>query len=707
MHTRPRVLVLAIILGCLLLLASCGGDTKSTPAPTPVVSVSINPTTSNISVTQTAQFSATVTGSTNTAVTWSASAGTVTNGLFTPPLQAGSYKVTATSQADTTKSASATITVTAPAAQFSSAPVTAASEGTEYTYTVVAEDPAGTAVTYELTTKPAGATIEGGAITWTPTAEQARVANVFTVKATTAAGGSATQTWTVTPNGTIRITYVDKFWTADGNSTDDPVNMSGWNIYALVPQEDGSVTELSGTGNEDGTFTIPDVPAGYYWLAFGWGEIYWTDSSTFDYGSDYTGRLWDGSNSVNTTFAFDVFALNPQRECCYGLDFVSPNANVYLNTDIVNPDSTVFSNTIGPYTVAPIDPAKGDTSYVLQWDRVDRTSAMALKTYVNAVTSGLALDSLATVPDGITHVEGHMSATPKAFNLNVKGSEWTKALITSGPGLSEISPFFAGLSVVPFVTDKYTYTPYYDSLDLAYMDAVVTSIDQDLGTFRYVNPYPATWKTAFAAEQYARIPVYVPGSTKPAYLENDVAFITDNIPTGPIAPIMSNVTNPKINGKDFFAVNTTDGSAVIVSWEVPSGLAPFGYEVGVHEVYDEGDYSYAENWFDLYTSGTSVTIPQDFFAPGTSYVFTIRAMADARASVKTSPWRSKLPIADARIVSGPMTIEGSVEPTIARSLKAMKKAAVSKMPADLAARVKARKLRSFSKIKRREQKQTK
>jgi hypothetical protein len=278
--------------------------------------------------------------------------------------------------------------------------------------------------------------------------------------------------------------------------------------------------------------------------------MYWTDSNTFDYGSDYVGRPYNPEQAVDTTFAFNLFALNPQQECCYGLQFVSPNANVYLNTNSADYDSTVFSSTDGPYTVMPIDPEQGDTSYVLQWDRVDRTSHMALKTYVTAVTSGLALDSLATNPGGITPVEGNMGGPAKAFNFNVKGSEWSKMFITAGPGMSEMSPFFANMSVLPIVSDKFAWTPYY-GWDLATMDAVATSIDQDLGTFRYVNPYPASWKTVLAAQQYARVPVYVPESTSPLYFEVASGFMTDSMPTGPIAPIMSNVKNPKINGQDF------------------------------------------------------------------------------------------------------------------------------------------------------------
>lgn len=62
----------------------------------------------------TSQCSATVqgTGSYSSAVTWSASNGSITTaGLFTAPATAGSVTVTATSSQDTTKSGTATITV--------------------------------------------------------------------------------------------------------------------------------------------------------------------------------------------------------------------------------------------------------------------------------------------------------------------------------------------------------------------------------------------------------------------------------------------------------------------------------------------------------------------------------------------------------------------------------------------------------------------
>jgi fibronectin type 3 domain-containing protein len=63
------------------------------------------------------QFAATVSGSSNTAVTWAVTKGTGTitlSGLFTAPQAIETDIVVATSQADSTKSASASVTVVAP-----------------------------------------------------------------------------------------------------------------------------------------------------------------------------------------------------------------------------------------------------------------------------------------------------------------------------------------------------------------------------------------------------------------------------------------------------------------------------------------------------------------------------------------------------------------------------------------------------------------
>jgi hypothetical protein len=83
-------------------------------APPTIASVSVTCNPATVIVNATSQCAATVqgTGSYSSAVTWSASGGTInTSGLFTAPASAGAVMVTATSTQDPTKSGEATVTV--------------------------------------------------------------------------------------------------------------------------------------------------------------------------------------------------------------------------------------------------------------------------------------------------------------------------------------------------------------------------------------------------------------------------------------------------------------------------------------------------------------------------------------------------------------------------------------------------------------------
>ena len=97
-------------------VTSAADTAVSATAPVTVatagVTLKISPTTASIVEKATEQFTATVSGSTNTSVTWTASGGTIsTKGLFTAPSKTGTFTVTATSVANTSVKASATVTV--------------------------------------------------------------------------------------------------------------------------------------------------------------------------------------------------------------------------------------------------------------------------------------------------------------------------------------------------------------------------------------------------------------------------------------------------------------------------------------------------------------------------------------------------------------------------------------------------------------------
>jgi len=198
-----------------------GCAASSNKIPPPAVSVAVAPPTASVGVGKTQQFTATVTGTSNTAVTWNviggSSNGTVTNsGLYTAPAPMPNppqVSVTATSQADATKSASAIATVTTTTAASGSVSVspstaTVANFGTQQ-FTASVDGSPSSAVTWQVN-GVAGGSPAFGFISTTglyvapsgvPTTSDGKGSSVTTtvaVSAVSQANGSASGTAAVT-----------------------------------------------------------------------------------------------------------------------------------------------------------------------------------------------------------------------------------------------------------------------------------------------------------------------------------------------------------------------------------------------------------------------------------------------------------------------------------------------------------------------------
>jgi hypothetical protein len=113
---------LCLAIALTVLLPACGSVVVKTTPPPPVVSVTISPTSANLFTNGTQQFTAIVTGSTNTQVNWevngtaggNSTTGTISAaGLYTAPatVPSSAVNVTAVAQADIITTASATVTI--------------------------------------------------------------------------------------------------------------------------------------------------------------------------------------------------------------------------------------------------------------------------------------------------------------------------------------------------------------------------------------------------------------------------------------------------------------------------------------------------------------------------------------------------------------------------------------------------------------------
>ncbi|MFT3916553.1 MAG: glycosyl hydrolase family 28-related protein [Anaeromyxobacteraceae bacterium] len=235
-------------------LVSIASPPAASPAPT-TVSVAVSPASASVAPGATQQFTATVTGTTNTAVQWSvqegAAGGSVSStGLYTAPSTAGTYHVVARSQADTTKQAVATVTVTAqPTVAVAISPTTAsvvASATRQFTATVtgttntavqwsVQEGAAGgsvsssglytapsTAGTYHVVARSQADTTKQAVATVTVTAATTIAVSVSPTSASVAAGG--TQQFTATVTGTTNTAVQ---WTVQEGAAGGAISSTG------------------------------------------------------------------------------------------------------------------------------------------------------------------------------------------------------------------------------------------------------------------------------------------------------------------------------------------------------------------------------------------------------------------------------------------------------------------------------------------------
>ncbi len=317
---HPRVIALAI--AAVMGFGGCGGGSNpprsSTPTPTPSLSISVTVTPNSITLSPgtTQSFTAAVTGTTNTAVTWGVqenSGGTIdsTSGLYTAPQNStGTFHVVATSQANPAAKGIGAVTVQLPQLTISPTAVTLPPNGTQ-TFTASSVGSANNSVTWTMQ-ETGGGQINGAGFYTAPNAvgfyhviatstEETTVTASATVTVTASSSrftptGSLNEarglhTATLLPDNKVLVVYgsnSSSYTTATGY-----VGLSSIEVY---DPGTGTFTEIVG---EDGAgifgHTATLLPNGKVLLAGGYVNSVW------DYGgstSDNGANLYDSATGV-------------------------------------------------------------------------------------------------------------------------------------------------------------------------------------------------------------------------------------------------------------------------------------------------------------------------------------------------------------------------------------------------------------------------
>jgi hypothetical protein len=255
-------------------VAGCGGGGGGSN-PNTTISVVIYPGTASIPVSGVINFTAVVYNFTsNSAVTWTSSAGSFTGSVFTAPSATGNVTVTATSQEDTSKSA--TVTVMVGAAQpitVSPAAVSISAQGTQ-AFTASGTGPFNWTVTATLGADP-GTIDQSGNYTAPRTPPPG---GTVTVSALSAAGsGTATVTIvfsTATLSGQYTFSYTGEdatgFLAVAGNFT---VNGSG--LITSGVEDVNSASGILENPINGGSFAVGPDGRSIATVTTGQGTITW------------------------------------------------------------------------------------------------------------------------------------------------------------------------------------------------------------------------------------------------------------------------------------------------------------------------------------------------------------------------------------------------------------------------------------------------
>jgi 6-phosphogluconolactonase (cycloisomerase 2 family) len=525
----------------LILLAGCGtsDNNNGTSNPPAAVTVTVAPATASVVTGATQQFTATVANATNTAVTWqvngvaggNATTGTISSGgLYTAPASVPSpaaVTVTAVSQADSTKSGTASVTVTTPPAiSVTVAPLTAnVAVGATQQFTATVANTSNTAVTWQVNGVAGGSstvgTISGSGLYTGPVGVPSPAAvtvtavssadNTKTGTATVTVTAAPTISVTVTPTApSVQVNATQQFtatvtgtantavtWqvnnVAGGNATVGTISASGlYMAPAAVPNPATvTITAISSADNtKNGTATVTVMAAVTSTAKFAYVSSFPDNVIKIFSVDNTTGLLTSGATSSTGASSNPSFvAMHPSGKFLYSLNKGTNNISIFsvdATTGALTSAGTATTSS-GPHYMAFT--SDGKFAYVT-CDNASALVGFSVNTTTGALTqvagspytvSTGKVRGLAITPDNKFLYAADRDASPSAiFGYTINQ--------TTGALTKMAAPFsgdFIGTLIVE-KTGKFLYAGSPDDTNVSGY-----SINSSTGALTFMNDYPA------------------------------------------------------------------------------------------------------------------------------------------------------------------------------------------------------------------------
>lgn len=461
---------------------------------------------------------------------------------------------------------------------------------------------------------------------------------------------------TITGNHLVQYRSLDKALLES-----EPVDM--WNnvIEAQVPEGNGWSIR-PGTGHRDGTFTIPDVPEGRYWLRVArrpFGEtFYWTGGDHISFDEDVLGPMYPDSADDGDQLLLAVDGLSPWQESDELAYFVPED--IVFDTNLVSwpppdPDTTDLAGRAVDWTGRSLANVDGDEpAFVVQYRTQNVAEGLDLHmplrsanpTIAQAAGADATLDTTLTVPDALSY---HLAWARDRFE-----EQRTAIHPSTGPSWSH----GWSISALPSVVDGDLWVGI--EYPLAYATDPTIFEDTtplDLGTVAIPNPYPTSWLVDLHVVSFP-VDFPLPDGT-PQTLEGIIgARRSDVTRTDAVEPTITPIRLPAIADHNGFSPQSGVGVTPVVRWAPPAVGTPTSYNLKVIQAVVDPPAPYFPGWYvaaELVLPGdvTQIRLPADLLVPGNTYGIVVRAFDQPGQDVENRPFYQRATAGFADAILGP------------------------------------------------------
>jgi hypothetical protein len=370
------------------------------------------------------------------------------------------------------------------------------------------------------------------------------------------------------------------YWWSETGTTFAPRDLRATSVEAL--QLDGGVGffRYPGTGAADGTFQVPGLPPGPYFLILGGDtgrppSCLWMVHGDPDFSEAALGRA-DRTLVTGDQTSLAVTITGPLRNLTKGLSVYVPTLGVFRSLT-----GTAASYPF-PWAGLPLLVADKDSLWTLS-QKVEALPEGQFTSLEGAIEQA--------APEMKTLGSTQVTAALPLLDQTVSTSLAVDAAAYAAP-FAQIQPAIDPQTGRGALELTFGAQPAGGSLGVlqpwAPLFTLVRSATADLPAtaFQYPDPYPAGWKRALQVRQRFSFDLTLPGSAGILRVDDAIEDIwpVGSIPSGPLAPGIHAVTQPKIGTSSLFAPPASVGVAPILSWKVQSPDSPSFYRVTVFQV---------------------------------------------------------------------------------------------------------------------------